>query len=178
MQPQTTSTPQLPLTLFAVVSVLMQSVPVPASAQVTPERVDTLLLAAAIVFGTLVFVCWDQWTLLRRAASFAAVPHGSDPAQKWLPPRSHTVIQGDHSPLKGYQSQREHLCLGCLGHHWSLGGALCAAKALSCMEHIFLSCFPPKPSCSLECRLAHMNSNSSNNKNAQHTLSSYHRTGP
>lgn len=68
-QPQTAPTPQLPLTLFTVLSVLVQPVPIPASAQVAPERVDTLLLAAAIVFGTLVFVCWDQWTLLRRAAS-------------------------------------------------------------------------------------------------------------
>lgn len=73
-QPQAAPAPQLPLTLFAVMSVLVQPVPVPAPAQVAPERVDTLLLAAAVVFGTLVFVCWDQWTVLRRAASFASVP--------------------------------------------------------------------------------------------------------
>lgn len=82
VQPQVAPTPQLPLTLFAVMSVLVQPVPILASAQVAPERVDTLLLAAAIVFGTLVLVCWNQWTLLRRAASFAAVPQGSEPAQQ------------------------------------------------------------------------------------------------
>ena len=52
--------PRFSLTLFTVVSVLVQPVAVPAPAQVAPERVDALVLAPAVVLGTFILVCGDQ----------------------------------------------------------------------------------------------------------------------
>lgn len=48
-------------------SILVQPVAVPAPAQVAPERVDALVLAPAVVLGTLILVWGDQQTLLRGA---------------------------------------------------------------------------------------------------------------
>lgn len=57
------------LTLFTVVSVLVQPVAAPAPAQVAPKRVDALVLAATIVLGALILVWGGQGTLLRGAAN-------------------------------------------------------------------------------------------------------------
>ena len=60
----------------------MEPVAIPASAQVAPKGVDTLVLAAAIVLGALVLVCGDQRTMLRGTTNMGGLLTAQDPAQK------------------------------------------------------------------------------------------------
>lgn len=77
------------LTFLAVVPVLMEPVPVSAAAQVAPGRVDTLVLAPAVVLGTLVLVCGERQALraipLHLGAPLKGSLHqgGSPIAQGW-----------------------------------------------------------------------------------------------
>lgn len=63
----------------------MEPVAVPAPAQVAPKGVDTLVLAAAVVLGTLVLVCGDQRTILRGTTDMGARLTAQGPAQKEPP---------------------------------------------------------------------------------------------
>lgn len=66
----------------------MQTVAVPAPAQVAPDGVDTLVLAPAVVLGALVFVCRDQRTLLRGTTSLGPSLTAQSPIRKESPPGS------------------------------------------------------------------------------------------
>lgn len=63
----------------------MDLVAVPAPAQVAPERVDTLVLAPAVVLGTLVLVWGDQRTLLRGTANLGWSLLTQNPDEKYPP---------------------------------------------------------------------------------------------
>ena len=62
--------------------VLVEPVAIPAAAEVAPERVDALVLAAAVVLGALVLVWRDQRTLLRATANWRTSLTAQNPAQK------------------------------------------------------------------------------------------------
>lgn len=70
------------LTLFTVVLILMEPVAIPAPAQVAPKRVDTLVLAPAVVLSTLVLVWGDQRTLLRGTTNLGWSLSSQNPAEK------------------------------------------------------------------------------------------------
>lgn len=73
------------LTLFAVMPILVEPETIFALAHIAPERVDTLMLAATVVLGTLVLVWGNRQTFLRRITDLDMPFAGQDPEKGSLP---------------------------------------------------------------------------------------------
>ena len=125
----------------------MEPVAVPAPAQVAPKRVDTLVLAAAVVLGALVLVCGDQrTTVLRGTTNMGALLTAQGSAPKEPLPGS----LPDHPQRWLFFSEGEGGA-AFLGHDLALYIPH-APKVLDVYVCLH-PCSPPKPRSSLKDRL-------------------------
>lgn len=121
--------PRSSLTLFTVVSILVQPEAVPAPTQVASERVDALVLAPAVVLGALILVWGDRRALFRGTANSGWSPQ----FKRSLPDCPARIV-----PSPG-------------------GGGRSMCRVLHgpgvCHSHAYKVCSPPKTRSSLKDRL-------------------------